>query len=287
MVSIVAIHVPDGLEASGIRSVRKKPDLRRIFQRLRTHFGGIALAWPFPLAVLALWWLAAAQGWVAEQILPSPLIVASTFADLWNSGDIVSNLSISLLRVLYGFLLGTGLGLGLGVLMGLSPVAKDYLYPSFHTFAQVPSLGWLPLLMMLVGIEEALKIILITKAVVVPVTINTYQGIGSVPTRLIEVARVYRFTRWQLLRKVVLPSAFPQIWTGVRFGLTKAWLALVAVELLASSEGLGFMLVYGRQLFQLDVVMAAVIVVGAVGFALDKLLAIIEGRLLSWRRESF
>lgn len=246
-----------------------------------------ALAWPFPLLVFAVWWLAAHNGWVAEQILPAPGVVADTFNDLWQTGDITANLEISLLRVVYGFAIGVGIGLVLGVVMGLSPTLKDYLYPSFNTFAQVPSLGWLPLLMMLVGIGEALKIILITKAVLVPVAISTYQGIRSVPTRFIEVARVYRLTRAQLLRRVVFPAAFPQIWTGIRFGMTKAWLALVAVELLASSEGLGFMLVYGRQLFQLDVVMAAVVVVGAVGFALDKGLALVELRLLRWRRKSF
>jgi sulfonate transport system permease protein len=189
--------------------------------------------------------------------------------------------------VLYGFLFGGLAGLGLGIAMGLSSTVKDYLYPSFRIFAQVPSLGWLPLLMMLVGIEEALKIILIAKATFIPVAMNTYKGIGNVSAQFIEVARVYRFSRRQLLAKVVLPAALPSIWNGVRFGLTHAWLALVAVELLASSEGLGFMIVYGRQLYQLDVVLAAVVVVGAVGFILDKALAVIETRLLRWRRSGF
>jgi sulfonate transport system permease protein len=83
---------------------------------------------------------------------------------------------------------------------------------------------------------------------------------------------------------VVFPAAFAPVWNGVRYGFTHAWLALVVVELLASSEGLGFMIVYGRQLFQLDVVLAAVVVVGAVGYALDKLLALVEARLLRWRK---
>jgi sulfonate transport system permease protein len=108
-----------------------------------------------------------------------------------------------------------------------------------------------------------------------------------VPTRHIEVAKVLKFTRWQMLSKVVFPAALAPIWNGVRYGLTHAWLALVVVELLASSEGLGFMIVYGRQLFQLDVVLAAVAVVGAIGYALDKLLALIERWLLTWRREAF
>jgi len=244
------------------------------------------LSWPFPLAVLLLWYLAAAWEWLPPQILPPPAMVAATFADLVRSGELPDNLWISLWRVLAGFMAGASGGLALGVLMGLSPRARDYLYPSFRMVAQVPSIGWLPLLMMLVGIGEALKIILIAKAAFVPVALNTYQGLRNVPTRFIDVARVYRFTRWQLLARVVLPAALPQVWNGIRYGLTHAWLALVAVELLASSEGLGFMIVYGRQLYQLDVVLAAVVVVGAVGYVLDKLLALVEQRLLRWRQDT-
>lgn len=244
-----------------------------------------ALPWPFPLAVLLVWHMAAQYEWAPAQILPSPASVATTFVDLFESGELTEHTWISLARVVYGFLIGGLAGFGLGTVMGLSSTAKDYLYPTFRIFAQVPSLGWLPLLMMLVGIEEALKIVLISKAAFVPVALNTYKGIQNVSTQFIEVARVYRFSRSQLLSKVVLPAAFPSIWNGVRYGLTHAWLALVAVELLASSEGLGFMIVYGRQLYQLDVVLAAVAVVGTVGFVLDKILAMIETRLLHWRRD--
>jgi sulfonate transport system permease protein len=245
------------------------------------------LSWPFPLAVLLLWQLAAQFEWLPPQILPPPAMVALTLADLIRSGELPDNLWISLWRVLAGFAAGGGAGLALGILMGLSPRARDYLYPSFRMVAQVPSIGWLPLLMMLVGIGEALKIILIAKAAFVPLALNTYKGLENVPTRFIDVARVYRFTRWQLLTKVVFPAALPQIWNGIRHSLTHAWLALVAVELLASSEGLGFMIVYGRQLYQLDVVLAAVVVVGAVGYVLDRLLALVELRLLRWRRNGF
>ena len=238
-----------------------------------------------PLAVLALWWLAAQNEWIAPQVLPSPEAVALTLAESARSGELWAHLQVSLLRVLGGFGVGLAGGLLLGVAMGLSPTVKDYLYPTFKAFSQVPVLGWLPLLMLLVGIDEALKIILISKAALVPIALNTYKGIQGVPTRYIEVGRVLRFSRWQMLSRVVFPAALAPIWNGVRYGLTHAWLALVVVELLASSEGLGYMIVFGRQLFQLDVVLAAVVVVGAVGVLLDKLLALVEQRLLGWRKE--
>ena len=245
------------------------------------------LAWPVPLAVLLLWTVASRYEWIAPQVLPSPEAVVAVLRESVVSGELWSNLGISLLRVLGGFAVGLVGGLGLGLAMALSPTFKDYVYPLFKAFAQVPVLGWLPLLMLLVGIDEALKIILISKAALVPIALNTYKGIQGVPTRYIEVARVLRFSRWQLQSKVIFPAAIAPIWNGIRYGLTHAWLALVVVELLASSEGLGFMIVYGRQLFQLDVVLAAVVVVGIVGYLLDRGLAATEQRLLRWRKEAF
>ena len=206
------------------------------------------------------------------------------FGELLASGELWDHLTISMVRVAGGFGIGLVLGLLLGGAMGLSPTFRDYVFPLFKAFSQVPVIGWLPLLILLVGIDEGLKFLLIAKAALVPVAINTCQGIENVPNRLVEVARVYGYTRWQMLRKVVFPAATAPIWNGVRYGLTHAWLALVVVELLASSEGIGFLIVYGRQLFQLDVVLAAVVAVGIVGFFIDKLLAATEAWLLRWRK---
>lgn len=245
------------------------------------------LAWPFPLALLGLWYVAARHEWVAPQVLPSPEVVARTFGELFASGDLLVNLKFSLQRVLAGFACGAVGGLALGFAMGLSPMVKSYVYPLFKAFAQVPVLGWLPFLVLLVGIDEGLKVILIAKAALVPIAVNTYKGVENVPAAFVDVGRVCGFSRGQLIARVIGPAAVAPIWNGIRYGLTHAWLALVVVELLASSEGLGFMIVYGRQLFQLDVVMAAVVMVGLTGFALDKGLAVAEARLLRWRRVAF
>ena len=242
------------------------------------------LPWLFPLALLLLWQLSAQYAWVPEQVLPPPGVVYDSFAVLLVSGELWDHLQVSLVRVFSGFGIGLAGGLLLGGAMGLSPTLRDYLFPLFKAFSQVPTIGWLPLLMLLVGIDEGLKFLLIAKAALVPVTINTCQGIQGVPNRYIEVAKVYGFTRWQLLSQVVFPAATAPIWNGVRYGLTHAWLALVVVELLASSEGIGYLIVYGRQLFQLDLVLAAVVAVGIVGFLLDKLLARSEAWLLRWRK---
>jgi sulfonate transport system permease protein len=243
--------------------------------------GGIAFL--FPVSLLALWSVCARMGWLPPQILPSPTEVGLALWDLARTGELASNTAISLLRVTEGFAAGSLLGLLLGIAMGLSRTAEDYLKPLFTAFAQVPTLGWIPFLMLLVGIGEPLKILVIAKAAFVPVALNTLAGIRAVSPIYAEVGALFRFSRWQLLRKVVLPAAVPPIFTGLRYGLTHAWNALVAVELLASAEGLGFLLVWGRQMFWLDTMMGAMIVIGLVGFALDRIMAGAEHWLQRWR----
>lgn len=248
---------------------------------------GKGLGLLLPLFLLLLWHVAVARHWVSAQILPPPQRVLETLVELARSGDLWAELSISLQRVLIGSLIGGVLGLALGLLMGLSRRAEAYLWPLFQAFAQVPVLGWIPLLMMLVGIDEALKYLVIAKAVLVPMAINTFAGLRNIPQSYLEVARVYRFSLPQRLRRVILPAALPSIFTGVRFALTKGWIALVTVEMLASSEGIGYLMVDGRQMFQLDLVIVTMLVIGLVGLLLDKGLALVETRLQRWQRQAF
>jgi sulfonate transport system permease protein len=251
---------------------------RRSADRLRS----LAVALAFPALLLLLWELSARFGWLPAQILPEPDLVMATFREFIDNGDLVFHTQVSLLRVLQGFGLGAGFGLLLGIAMGLSRQVQELVEPLFLALAQIPPLGWVPLLMLVVGIDEALKIIIIAKAAAIPVTLNTYKGIRNVPRIYREVGEVLTFGPWLTLRKIVLPASVPSIFTGIRYGLTNAWLALVAVELLASSEGLGYLIVWGRQLFQLDLVIMAMILVGVIGFALDWILGLVERRLQRW-----
>jgi sulfonate transport system permease protein len=209
-------------------------------------------------------------------VLPPPRFVWETLRDLAASGELWQHVGASFTRVGVGFIVGTLLGLVLGTAMGLSRSVEAYLLPTFNALVQIPVLAWLPFVLLLVGIGEPLKYILIAKAALVPVALNTLQGFRQAPPGLREVGRVYGYSRRQEVLEIVLPHAVPTLFTGVRLGFTKAWLSLVVVELVASSEGLGYLIVYGRQLFQLDQVMAAVILVGAIGYAIDRLLDRLE-----------
>ena len=251
--------------------------------------GGVYVVWPWllPVGLVLLWWLSARFEWVASQVLPGPEVVVSTALDMLSSGQLEGHISISMQRVIFGFAMGSFIGLTLGLLMGLSERISDYLYPLIRMIAYVPLLGWLPLLMLMLGIGETLKTVLVAQAALLPVALNTSNAIRAVPPALVEVGRTYCFSQRQLLWRIILPAAFPSIWSSIRYALTKSWLALVVVELLASSEGLGFLMVDSRQLYQMDVMLVAVAAIGVIGFLLDLGLALIERRILRWRRSAF
>jgi sulfonate transport system permease protein len=270
-------------EAAPVPRATAAGERRLRWTELRAHGARDAVGLYLPLLALGLWALAADRQWAPPQILPPPRLVAQTLTELVASGDLLLNAGISLARVAAGFLAGGVLGLGLGAAMGLSRRVEQYVHPLFNALNQVPVLGWLPLAMMIFGIGESLKVVIIAQASLVPIAINVFEGIRRVPRQYVEVARVFEFSRLQYLRKVVFPATVPSLFVGLRYGLTLAWLSLVTVELLASSEGLGFMIVWGRQLFQLDLVLAAIVSIGLVGLVLDQGLAKLESRLLHWR----
>jgi sulfonate transport system permease protein len=266
-------------------AVADRPDgsfVTRVGTGLAGGLRRVASALIFPAALLLVWLTACLLDLVPAQILPDPRLVLATFREFYETGDLAYHARISLIRVVQGFALGAGAGLVLGISMGLSRRVRELVEPLFLALAQVPPLGWIPLVMLLVGIDEALKVIIIAKAALIPVTINTCKGILNVPRNYKEVGEVLTFGRWQTLTKILAPASIPTVFTGIRYGLTNAWLALVAVELLASSEGLGYLMVWGRQLFQLDLVIMAMIVVGVIGFVLDWSLGLVERRLQRW-----
>jgi len=254
---------------------RARPAGGRAWQQAGLAHAAASLA--LPLALLAAWWAATAYGWVAELILPAPGAVWMALGDLLHGGDIAASLAISLTRVAAGFAIGAGCGLAVGALTGLSPRAATLLRPTLLAFVQVPVLAWIPLLMIPFGIGEALKLVAISLAAFTPVLVHTAKGFAQVPAALVEVGTLYRFGWGPRVRHILLPGALPAIFTGVRLGLTQAWQSLVVVELVASTDGIGYQCVMARQMFQLDQMLAIMVVIGVVGFALDRVLRGLEG----------
>ncbi|MCX8997475.1 ABC transporter permease [Rhizobiaceae bacterium BDR2-2] len=246
----------------------------------------IGTALLFPAALVVVWHFASLYRWLPEQILPPPAYVLDAAIAAVREGDLLTHIGWSSSRVALGFVAGATTGLILGFAMGLWRGLDDHIRPLFTAIAQVPTIGWIPLLMLFLGIGEALKIVIIAKAAFIPVVMSTAAALRGVPRAFHEVADVFCLTRAQRLRLLILPAAVAPIFTGIRYGLTKAWTALVAVELLASSEGLGFQLVWARQMFWLDTMIFAMILIGLTGFLMDYALARVELRLQRWRLET-
>ncbi|VXB82439.1 ABC transporter permease [Massilia sp. 9I] len=257
--------------------------------RVRRSLVARWLAWRWsvltsPLLLLALWILATAQAWAPEQILVPPLQVLAAAGELADSGELGEHVSVSLLRLVSGFAIGSLGGIAFGLLDGLSPRLNAYTAPSFQVLRQIPSVALIPLFILLFGIGETFKLVIVAKASFFIVALAVHEAVTSLPARYLEVAAMFRFTRLQVIRKLVLPAIVPATLTGVRIALGRSWMVLVGAELLAAENGLGQMMEMARQMFRLDVVMVGVILTGLIGVTLDRGFRLLEAWLMRWQR---
>jgi len=247
----------------------------------RPHIGERALPWVLPVLIALLWAVASRQHWMSEQILPAPSRVWDSAVE-FGSGELWGHLWISLQRLWWGLLAGITSGLLLGAWLGTSRHAQTLVLPTFVALAQIPTLAWIPLFMLFFGIGELLKLVVLVKAVVVPVTLHTLVGVRDAQPKLREAAAALRLPRHLLFLRLLLPAALPAFLTGVRLALATGWTSLLAVELLASSEGIGYLMVWGRQLFMLDLVVLCILIIGLVGALMERGFSALEKRLLYW-----
>ncbi|HEY1395294.1 ABC transporter permease [Roseateles sp.] len=236
-----------------------------------------------PIAVLALAEAAVRSGWIAPNLLPAPSDVAAALAQMLRDGQLTQHVLASTLRVAGGFALGAVLAVLFGALVGLSGLAAAVLTPSFQALRAIPSLAWVPLLLLWLGIDEASKIALIAIGAFFPVYMGVSSGFRDVDRKLVEVARLRGLGRVALARRVLLPAALPALLTGLRNGLSLAWMFMVAAELIAASRGLGYLLTDGRETGRADLVMAAIVLLALLGKLTDSLMAAVEQRALHWR----
>lgn len=221
-------------------------------------------------------------GWVNGNLLPAPSDVVRALLNLGVS-DVAAHVGASSLRVAIGFLIGAVLALGIGSLVGLSRTAEALLDPMFQALRAIPSLAWVPLLLLWLGIDEAPKLTLIAIGAFFPVYMGTISGIRDVDRKLVELARLYGLGGFALARRVLLPAAAPAVLTGLRNGLSLAWMFMVAAELIATTRGLGYLLTDGREMGRADLVFAAILLLAALGKLSDGLMRRWEQRALHWR----
>lgn len=238
-----------------------------------------------PLLLLGVWWGVARWELVPPLFLPPPGKVATSFVSLWEKGILPYNLKVSFVRFCSGTLLGITGGLLLGLLFGISRTMEKLVAPLFNAIRQVPLLAWIPLIILGFGIAEASKVFFIAIGTSFPIVLSTFDGIRSVRKEYVEVGRIFGFGRIGLIGRIILPSVIPPVVTGLRTSLNIAWGQLVAAELfmVTSAGGIGNMIGQGRVNWRMDIVMVGIIIIGAIGFALDHGARTFENRFMRWR----
>lgn len=248
--------------------------------RGRTTVTTILLGLVLPVLILAVWWVAAESGAIPDYLLPSPPQVVLAAVELAQTGQLTTYVLISVQRVLIGFAIGSSIGLALGALVGLSPLASKLLNPMLGALRAVPSLAWLPLLVILMGIFEPPKITLIAIGAAFPVFTTVAGALRHVDPHLVEAGRAFGLTRFRLLTAVQLPAVVPSVVSGLRLALAQSWLFLVAAELAGSSMGLGFLLIDSQNNGRIDRLFLAIILLGVLGKTTDALVGLGERALL-------
>jgi len=245
--------------------------------------GTLALSLLLPALVLVLWWLAVRLRWVEPYQLPPPRRVLTTLVTLAAGGDLARHIGATVARLLAGFALGALPGVVLGVAAGLVPALRRALDPTIQALRAIPSLAWVPLFLLWFGIGDRARILLIALGAFLPVYLNVVAGVENVDRKLVEVGRVHGLGPARLAWRVILPGALPSVLTGLRSGLSLAWMFVVAAELIASSEGLGFLLVDGQYTARPDQVVVSLLAFGLLGRLSDGILHGVERSLLRWR----
>lgn len=239
-----------------------------------------------PILLIFAWYYGAVSGKINQALLPSPGRVWNAFVTMIKDGRLADSLLVSGVRVLRGFIIGAGAGVIIGVIMGLSKVLNAFFSSLVGILRPIPMIAWMPLLILWFGIGENSKNAIIAIGSFWSVLLNTIHGIQSVNPKLKEVATVLEKSPRVVLLKVMLPAALPGIFTGIRLGMGVAWSCVVAAEMIAASKGIGYMIMYARELSQPDVLLVGMLSIGFVGFLIDTGILWLEKHLLKWNVET-
>jgi sulfonate transport system permease protein len=265
--------------ASGL-SPRPAARRRRLGPGKRIPYGRVL----GPVLILAVWGAASATGVLDPRLVSAPWTVIDEAYQLTRQGELQSDFLISAQRALTGLGIGVVVGTALAVAAGLSRVGDAVVDGAMQVKRAIPALALIPLMILWLGIGEEMKIVTIALFVLVPVYINTYAGLVGIDSRYVELAEVIGLNRWQFIRKVVVPGALPGWFTGLRLGVTGSWLALIVVEQINATSGIGYMMFQAQENGQTDVILVGLLVYGLFGFVTDAVVRLVERRALSWRQ---
>lgn len=268
-----------GKKENKVRSSHKSKDKNE--QKKRLVLGTL-----FPLGLVIIWEIVAQLGIIPSYQLPAPTALLAELWSLTASGEIWGHLFWTLYRVFTGFFIGTLAATVVSIIVGFSKTAEYLFDPIIQAFRSIPSMAWVPLFILWMGIGESSKITMIAVGVFFPVYLNLVNGIWNVDKKLLEVGEMYQLSFWEQVRYIVLPAALPSFAVGVRSGLGLGWMFVVAAELMGASEGLGFLLVQGQNTLAPETILVSIVLFAIIGKFSDWILKLIEGRLLRYKQLS-
>ena len=239
-----------------------------------------------PLALLVLWQVGSQTGVITERVLPAPRLILAAAGETYGDGSLLAALQVSTARVAIGFALGGSIGLVLGVLVGGSRILDHVVDPPLQMIRTIPFLGLIPLFIAWFGIGETPKIALVALGVSFPLYLNASGAIRQVDPKLLETAQVLRFSPWQRITVVVVPSALPQVLVGLRQSLGIAWLSLIVAEQVNADSGLGYIINNARDALRTDIVVFGLLLYALLGLTTDGIVRVLERWAVRWRPEA-
>jgi sulfonate transport system permease protein len=242
-----------------------------------------ALGLLLPIALGIAWEIGVAKGYLQARLMPPPSRIFKTLYDLAITGELWVHIGATLARVFAGFALGTIFGTLIGAIAGASRISKDIIDPTLQGFRSVPSIAWVPLFILWLGIFEQSKVALIAVGCFFPVYLGVLGAISSVDRKTVEVGRMFRLSQFSLVRRILLPAILPAYVLSLRQGLGLGWMFVVAAEFMGASEGLGYLLTDGQQLGKADQIIAAILTFAVLGKITDGLLAAASKPFLTWQ----
>jgi sulfonate transport system permease protein len=242
-----------------------------------------ALGLAVPVGLALAWEIAVRLGLSDGRLMPTPTRVLQEFIELAQAGELQRHVTATLLRVAAGFALGTLAGTLLGAVSGYSALARRLFDPTLQGLRAVPSIAWIPLFILWLGIFETSKIALIAVGVFFPVYLGVMGAILGVDRKIVEVGRVFRLSGPAMVRRILLPAVLPTYVVSLRAGLGLGWMFVIAAEFMGASEGLGYLLIDGQQLGKPAEIVAAILAFAVLGKATDAILAAAAAPFLRWQ----
>ncbi|WP_230396413.1 ABC transporter permease [Streptomyces blattellae] len=246
------------------------------FARLRS----VAVSLLVPVVALVLWWVLSADN--SSPFYPSLETILTNFRETWLFERAGSDVVPSLTRLALGYLLAVAVGIPLGALLGRVRVVHLALQPAIQFARSIPATGLVPVSIVLLGIGDTPKIVLIAFVCVFPILLNTVDGVRGVERGLEDVGQTFRLTRRQRIFAIHLPSAAPQIFAGMRLSLSIAFIMMIVTEMMGATSGLGFVTLTAQQSFQIPLMWSGMILLGVLGALLNALFVLVERRVLRW-----